>query len=332
MAGEEATQLELPEVVVKIEPETQAAPEVVVKAEIKDPAVKDLVEQYKELEANSEKQRIAKEEAQARATAAQNEAAAARREAEVAKAAAVSSNLDTITTALSSAQAEAEAAKRDIKIAIQNGDADAQADAYERMAKATTLVSRYDEAKSDLETRKAAPQKREAPADPVEAYAAGRTEQTANWLREHREFVIDPRKNQKLTAAHHDAVAEGYSPDTPEYFSHVEKFVGIKKDEEKVVTAGDDVARPGAVKKPAQRAVAPVNGSGGSGGAIGGTEVRLSAREAEAANDGTHVWNYDDPSGQKKFKKGDPIGTQEFARRKMKLTQQGAYDRSYETQ
>lgn len=331
MAGEEAAQLELPEVVVKLEPEAAAAPDVVVKTEGKDPAVADLVNQYKELEAESEKRRVAKEEAEGRARAAQRDADAARQEAATARTAATSSQLDTITTALSSAQSEAEAAKRDIKLAGESGDYGAQADAYERLAKATTLVARYDEAKADLETRKTA--KPVTPTDPVEAYAAGRTEQTANWLREHREFVIDPRKNQKLTAAHHDAMGEGLSPDTPEYFDHVEKFVGLKKADvvEKVVTEGDDVQRPGA-KKPAARQVAPVNGSRGTGGAVPSNEVRLSAREAEAANDGTHVWNYDDPSGQKKFKKGDAIGTQEFARRKQALTKQGAYDRSYETQ
>jgi hypothetical protein len=329
MAGE-AEQLELPEVVVKVEPDAQAAPEVIVKTEIKDPAVKDLVDQYKELEAKSEEQRIAKEAAQTRASAAQRDAEQARHEADIARAAVASSNLDTITTALSSAQAEAEAAKRDIKGAIASGDSDAQTDAYERLAKATTLAARYDEAKADLEARKAAPIKRAVPDDPVEAYIQGRTEPTANWLRDHSDFVTDKRKNAKLTSAHWDAVGEGIAPDTKEYFEHVEKFIGLRK-ADAVVTDGDNVQRPGA-KKPAQRAVAPVNGSAGSGGAVERNEVRLSAREAEAATDGTHQWNYDDPSGQKKFKKGDPIGVQEFARRKQKMTQQGQYDRSYETQ
>ena len=321
-------QVELPDVVVKIEPETPAAPDLVVKTEIKDPAVNDLVNQYKELEAKSEEHRAAKEEALARERAAQQEAAAARQEAEAARAAATSSNLDTIATALSSAQASAEAAKRDKRIARESGDFDAEDEAEERLIQARIDMRTYDEAKNNLEARKAAPPQQRRPTDPVEAYVQGRTEQTANWLRQHREFVVDPRKNSKLTAAHHDAVAEGLSPDTKPYFEHVEKFVGITP-----VTEGDDVARPGAAKKAASvRPVAPVTGSARSGGAVGGNEVRLSSREAEAANDGTHVWNYDDPSGQKKFKKGEPIGTQEFARRKAKLTQQGAYDRSYETQ
>ncbi len=318
--------IEQPEVVVKLEPE------VVAKTEVKDLAVKDLVDQYKELEAKSEEQRVAKEAAQARATAAQQEATQARREADAAKTAAASSNLDTITTALSSAQSDAEAAKRDIKNAIATGDADAQTDAYERLAKATTLAARYDEAKADLEARKAAPKvERVVPSDPVEAYVQNRSEPTANWLREHRDFVTDQRKNAKLTSAHWDAVGEGIAPDTKEYFEHVEKFIGLRK-ADAVVTEGDDVARKGAAKKPATRQVAPVNGSAGSGGAVERNEVHLKDFEAKAAVDGTHVWNYDDPSGQKRFKKGDPIGVQEFARRKQKMTQQGQYDRSYETQ
>ena len=77
------------------------------------------------------------------------------------------------------------------------------------------------------------------------------------------------------------------------------------------------------------RVAAPVTGAATTN-ASSAAEVRLTAREAQAAQDGTHVWNYDDPN--KKFKKGDPIGIQEFARRKRELTKQGAYDRTYETQ
>jgi hypothetical protein len=47
-----------------------------------------------------------------------------------------------------------------------------------------------------------------------------------------------------------------------------------------------------------------------------------------AATDGTLVWNYDDPSGKAKFKKGEPIGIREMARRKSLMTKEGRYDRS----
>ena len=74
--------------------------------------------------------------------------------------------------------------------------------------------------------------------------------------------------------------------------------------------------------------VAPVQASGG-GTSGGGTEVRLTRGEANAATDGTLVWNYDDPSGQKRFRKGDNIGIQEMARRKLEMSKQGLYDKSF---
>ena len=63
------------------------------------------------------------------------------------------------------------------------------------------------------------------------------------------------------------------------------------------------------------------------GTAPAGTEVRLTAGEARAATDGSVVWTYDDPKG--KFKKNDPVGTQEYARRKLAMQKQGRYDRSF---
>ena len=74
--------------------------------------------------------------------------------------------------------------------------------------------------------------------------------------------------------------------------------------------------------------VAPVQSSAG-GTSGGGPEIRLSPGEAQSATDGTLVWNYDDPSGKNRFKKGDPIGIQEMARRKHELQKQNAYDKSY---
>ncbi len=312
--------VELPDVVVKVD-----APEAV---EANDAAVTDLAEQFKELEAKSKSNEKERSEALERAATAERAAEAARHEAETARAQATSSNLDTITQALAGAQARVDAAKRDKKLAKEAGDSDAEMEADDRLIEARIDIRTYDEAKSNLEARKAAPQQQ--PIDPVEKYIGNRTQQTAKWLREHREYVTDPKKNAKLTGAHYDAIGEDLKPDTAEYFEFVEKKLGLRKDAAPV-TEGDDVQRPGAEKKkPAQRAVAPVGNSSANGGSPASNEVRLSAREAAAATDGTHIWNYDDP--QKKFKKGDPIGVQEFARRKQKLTQQGAYDRTYETQ
>jgi len=308
------------EVIIKIEQEVEPAPVVV--AEDKDPALKDLVAQYKELERKEAESRAARDEAAQRAAKSEADATRARHEAQTARQQVTTSNLETVTAAIQNANAEVAAAKRDIKLAGEAGDYEALAEAQERLSGAKTLALRYDEAKSDLEERVKAPPRKEVTDDPVEAYVQGRTAPTAAWLRAHADYITDSRKNAKLTAAHWNAVGDGLSPDTSEYFEHVEKFIGIGKMEEPA-------------KAPARRAspaAAPVDNSAGGGTNGSGNEVRLSQREAAAAVDGTHVHNYDDPSGKKRFKKGDPIGVQEVARRKWEMTKQGVCDRSYEVQ
>ncbi len=84
----------------------------------------------------------------------------------------------------------------------------------------------------------------------------------------------------------------------------------------------------GAAKRRPGPPVAPVQASGG-GVSGGGVEVRLSKGEAAAATDGTLVWNYSDPSGKNLFKKGDPIGITEMARRKKAMSEQGLYDKTW---
>jgi hypothetical protein len=46
-------------------------------------------------------------------------------------------------------------------------------------------------------------------------------------LRANPDYVTDPRKNAKLNAAHHDAVAEGHAPSSDGYLAHIERFVGL---------------------------------------------------------------------------------------------------------
>lgn len=311
-----------------------------------DPA-KILAQQYADLKADNEREAAARRKAEKRASDARAEADRARQEAHVARADVVESQYDTVATGLAAAQQEASAAEQEYAAAFEKGDALAMAKAQRKMANAEARVVRLDEARADLEVQKKtvdrAPQRREsAPArqqqddagdDPVEAYIANRTAPTQKWLRAHTEWIKDPRKNAKLSAAHMDAIAEGLDADTPEYFSHVETFIGLKQNgRDQQRDNGRDQSRDNTnQKRRASVPVAPVGQSpGGTNG--GGREVRLTQGEAKSATDGTLVWNYDDPSGKKAFKKGDPIGIQEMARRKESMTRQGAYSREYAEQ
>lgn len=295
----------------------------------KEPA-EDLAAQYADLQAQSKRDQQAIDTERRQRVAAEQEVIRARQEATTARGEVIDSQYGTVESGLSAAQEAADAAEREYKAAFEASDGAAMAKAQRSIARAEATISRLTEAKSDLETRRAkapieAEQVREQPRqvvhdDPVEAYVANRTPPTAKWLRAHPEFVTDQRKNAKLTAAHYDADAAGITVDTPEYFEHVEKFIGIAKPNGKT---------PEPRTRRATVPAAPVNGGGGSAGSSSGSEVRLSQREAAAAQDGTLVYNYDDTSPQKRFKKGDPIGLQEMARRKLAMTKQGLYDKSY---
>ena len=90
--------------------------------------------------------------------------------------------------------------------------------------------------------------------------------------------MTDPKKNARVRAAHFDAVANDIAPESDEYFEHVERFVGLKKDAEPAKTNGADKIVP--VKPHQRRApVAPVSGSNGING--GDNVVRLSKKQAE---------------------------------------------------
>jgi hypothetical protein len=153
------------------------------------------------------------------------------------------------------------------------------------------------------------------PADPLEAYCAGRTEPTRRWLQEHRDWVTDPKKNVRLTAAHWSAVADELVPDSPAYFEAVEKAIGLRDGGRARGDNGDDVHRTSDVTVRKHRRGDPIPSGA----------VRMTKGEYEAA---TQIikWDRDDPQGR--FKKHEPIGVREYLRRKELMQQQGGwYDR-----
>lgn len=289
--------------------------------------------QLTELQAETARERQDKEAANRRAADAERGRVAALSEVETTRTEITETRLGTVEQGLSAAQSASDAAKTEYKAAMEAGNWDKAAEAQEKLADARSTLGRLTEAKADLEVQKAQPQRQqriEAPqtqADPVEAFISQRSAPTAKWLRDHPDDAralatnSDPRRAAKLNAADSDAVAEGFARDTPEYFKHVESFLGITKTNGKGANGAAQTQR-----RAASAPVAPVASS--AGGVSGGTEVRLSAGEARSATDGTLIWNYDDPSGQKRFKKGDPIGVQEMARRKLALKESGQYDKS----
>ena len=258
------------------------------------------------------------------ATQATQRARDAEREATEARTQVAASQRTTVESGIAAAKAEADAAEEAYKIAFEAGDATNAAKAQRRIARAEADLALLGQAKGDLAEAPARTERRteqQPQPDPVEAFISSRTAPTQNWLRSHRDYLTDPKKNAKMQAAHYDAESEGLALDTPQYFDHIERFLGMKKD----AGNGADTSQ----QQPSQRRptapVAPVTPSGGGMSGESNT-VRLTKGEAEAATDGiTHVWSYDDPTGKGRFKKGEAIGLQEMARRKQAMSKQGRY-------
>lgn len=242
------------------------------------------------------------------------------------------SQLDTVVSGIAAATAEADAAEREYVAAAEAGDFAAQARAQRKISGAEARIQRLTEAKGDLEDAKPAkatqraetsPEPRQAQQDPVEAVASGMAPRAAAWIRSHPDCITDKSKNAKMMATHYAALAEGLEEGGNDYFERLDAMVNAApaKVPTPTPTPTADGRRPSSAAAP--------GGANGGGMNGGGVTVTLTQREVLASEDGTHTWNYDDPSPQKKFKKGDVIGRQEFARRKAALTKQGAYDRSY---
>jgi dTMP kinase len=305
--------------------------DVVVEIDPTDP-VADLKAQYDELQQQKERESEARKNAERRASEEAAKRAHAEQEAQSARTEVADTRLASINEALEAAKAQSESARNEYTAALEQGDWKKAGEAQEKLADARYNLRRSEEAKTTLEAEQTAPRRAQPSGDPVEAYISRCEPNTASWLRDHMEDArvlatnSDPRRAAKLIAADNDAKSEGYEPGSKKYFEHVEQFLGMSKQQ------GEPKAEPkSAAAAPARKAsppVAPVQQS--SGGVSGGGDVvRLSPREAAAATDGTLIWNYSDPTGQNRWKKGDPIGIQEMARRKKVMTEQGLYDKSF---
>ena len=264
-----------------------------------------------------------------RLVGAERELETTRQQLETTKKEATSSQLDTVMSGIQAAESELKSAKQEFVTAAEAGNFSAQADAQERIAEAKARVLRLREAEGDLKdqaTTKPAPRQetRQQPShDPVEAFTKGMSPKSAAWIRSHPDCVTDPKKNARMLAAHNLAMADDIPVDSDDYFARIEAGIAPKQVQQ------DPKPEPGKVNIRPSAPVAPAgNASGGMNG--GGQTVKLSVREVQSATDGSIVHNFNDPNG--KFKKGDPIGVQEFARRKAIMQKEGHYDRSYDNQ
>ena len=119
-------------------------------------------------------------------------------------------------------------------------------------------------------------------ADPVEALASQLTPRSAQWVRAHPQCATDPRLTQKMIAAHNIAVADGFQPDTDDYFSSIEDTMKLTPKHEAEIDEDPTAQAAKVVQRRSSPPAAPVTRSGSAPGS-NPRIVRLSAAEVEAA-------------------------------------------------
>lgn len=233
----------------------------------------DVQSQLKQLQENLESERRGRKEAESRARDAAQHANKAYSEVE-------DTNFQLVVNAIDTVRRENDILRSHYKEAMSVGDYDRVSEIQESMGSNSAKLLQLENGKAAMEAR---PRQQQVPvyADPVEEFASRLSSRSAEWIRRNPQFVTDSRLQQKMIAAHNLAVADGYRPDSDEYFENVEETLKSRRPppQEAAVTTDSPMS---SASKPVVRAAppaAPVN----RGSSQRGNTVRLSSAEAETA-------------------------------------------------
>lgn len=178
-------------------------------------SLKDQVAKAREDSARrlAEKDRVIAEAA-ARAVAAEREVIVTRK-----------SSIEVTIERLSS---EKDSAKRDWIAAQEAGDWVKAADAQDRLSTANARIVAAEQGRQVLEEEiKAPPKQQPIYVDQVEQVARNLQPKSAAWVRTHPEYVTDAALNKKMIAAHNHALGEELTPESDEYFAHINERLGF---------------------------------------------------------------------------------------------------------
>jgi len=286
-------------------------------------------------------------------------------DAEVAKRAAVAASNETvetrrtaIETALAASEAQMGALESDYAAAFEAGDSKKMAATQRRMSELGGDISQLKSGKAAIAADTGAdrgrrvvqqdePAPRRRPATEQEQFddaIKGYSPRTQRWLRDHKEVVTNVTRRNEAMSAHHAALAQRYEPESDEYFAYLDRKMGFTRSgrgsaEAEAIRAdnegrdrdddrSDSTSDTNDVRGSKMRS-APARGSGGGGGSS--RDIHLTEGEVSAATDGTVVWNAGnvDRRGKKIGKDdpriGEPVGVEEYARRKRDMHKEGRY-------
>jgi len=196
-------------------------------------------------------------------------------------------NLQLIHSAMENVKRNSDVLKQHYAAALQAGAFDKAAEIQEHMAINSAKLLQLENGRAALQSKLESEKNQPAPqmADPVEQVASQLSPRSAAWVRNHPQCITDKRLYQKMVGAHNIAVADGYSPDTDEYFEFIENQMGFRKPAGRMTEV--EVDEPlSAASAPAQKrgAPPPAPSSRAASGNNGSKNiVRLSSEEREMA-------------------------------------------------
>jgi hypothetical protein len=251
--------------------------EVVITVEVEDePAVEKAAippeDGIAELRRQLEEERTARQNAERAAYDAKRDAHQARNNED-------ETNVQLVSNAIDTLRRDDEILKQNYQYAMSQGNFSAAADIQQEMSGNAAKLLQLSNGLEAMKARPKTPEPRQAPSDPVEAFAAQLSPKSADWVRRHPEYVKDAKLNRKMIAAHELAMADGMAADSAEYFSAIEETLKIKAAPPQTDTS-DEYAAKVTQRRDAAPAAAPVS----RGGSTRTNVVRLSAAEREMAD------------------------------------------------
>lgn len=117
--------------------------------------------------------------------------------------------------------------------------------------------------------------------DMIDQLASQVTPRSAEWLRNTRDHLRTERDIRKMFRAHEDAVDDGVTPDSDEYFQYIEQRLGIRKNMDES-ESGSSAESPMSAAAAPKRSVSPPAAPVSRGGSRPNV-MRLTAAEAETA-------------------------------------------------
>lgn len=176
------------------------------------------------LRARLGEERQAREAAERRAEMAQHQAQNANREV-------ADTNLTLVKNAINTVKQQQNILKANLRAALSTGDYGKAAELQDHMSMNSAKMLQLENGRAAMESAPPPQVERTQPqqADPVELLASQLTPRSAAWVRSNPQYARDQRLYQKMVAAHNLAVADGYAPDSDDYFSVVEQTLNVNR-------------------------------------------------------------------------------------------------------